>query len=241
MLRSTSAITEYRENREQDKKVRSHILSQKRSLSGMEKLGEVVFYPKKHVLVEAGQYNRYCYIVKKGRVLSYEICANGEERIYHFYEKNSVFLEDHVLFGEAAAVSFRTDCSTELIRIDKNTLLLALKRDPQLALDLIAASSGKFQSSMEQIRHEKNHSILWKICDLFLTFVDCYGEECMGQIYIREKISQQMISNMLGINRITAVRAIKELKEKGLIGQLEGYYYIADIERLLHFQQEIEK
>ena len=240
MPSTACAVMEYKENKLPEKEIKSYIISLNRGISRLEKLGESVYYPKKHVIVEAGQFTKYCYVVKKGRVLSYEICSNGEERIYHFNENHSIFLEENLLFGRPAAVSFRTACGTELIRIDRTSLMHAIKTDPQIALDIIESTSTKFQSSMEQVRHTRNYSIAWKICDLMISFAESYGVEYDGKILIREKISQQLISSMLGVNRITTVRAIKELKNLGLIGHSNGYYYANDMERLMEYQKSIE-
>ncbi|MGI6449974.1 MAG: helix-turn-helix domain-containing protein [Desulfitobacteriia bacterium] len=40
------------------------------------------------------------------------------------------------------------------------------------------------------------------------------------------KISQQFISNILSMNRITSARIIRKLKKLRLIEQTDGYYYI---------------
>ncbi len=212
-----------------------------RGISRLEKLGESIYLPKNHVLLEAGQWTNYCYVVKKGRVLSYELLINGEERIYHFHEKDSLFLEGNVLFGKPSTVGFKTACATELIRIHKNVLISAIQTDPQIALDVIESASTKFQASMEQVRHLRNYCISWKICDVLLSFADYNGVSIGDKVVIREKISQKTISNLLGVNRITTVRAMKELKNKGLVEQINGYYCINNVQDLMEYQQSLEQ
>ena len=210
-----------------------------RGISRLEKLGEEREVPKDHMLVEAGEIPKYCYIVKTGRVVSYEFSVGGEERIYNFNENNSLLLESYVLFDTMVPVNFKTTLPSKIVYIDKETLVKAISSDPQICMDVMQSMHLKFNSSMEQIRHANFHNASWKICDLLLMFADCYGVDYDGKVLIKEKISQQLLSNLLGINRVTAVRAIKELKDMALIEQVNGYYCIRDIDKLKRHQAHL--
>lgn len=210
-----------------------------RGISRLEKLGQKKKVPKDYMLVEAGEIPKYCYIVKSGRVVCYEYSVSGEERIYNFNETNSLLLESYVLFDTVVPVNFKATVPTELICIDKETLMNAITSDAQIGMDIMQSLHIKFNSSMEQIRHANFHNASWKICDLLLMFAERYGVEYDGKILIKEKISQQLLSNLLGINRVTAVRAIKELKDMSLIEQVNGYYCIRDVEKLKRHQERL--
>lgn len=225
--------------RGQERPVYSHLLYLPDKSQKLIPFGETVAYPKDYVLLDAKEQAEYCYVVKSGRILSYEIYANGEERIFHFYEKGGLFLEENVLFGQKSSFCFRTACETELIRIDKERMECAIRQDPQLAFDIIETASAKYLSAMEQLRHGKNYNIAWKICDLLLSFADYNGKQYGKRVYLREKISQQTISDLLGVNRITTVRTIKKLKDLGLIERVRGMYCIPDVKALTEYQKKI--
>lgn len=217
----------------------SRLLYLPRGISRLARLGEIKSYPKDHILVRAGSKVQCCYIVKSGRVEAYEYTFGGEERIYNFNEKNSMMLEANVLFDYPAPINFKTAQPSELISIDKETLVEAIANDAEISMDIMESLAIKFMSSMEQIRHANFHNAAWKICDLLLVFAERYGVPYDGKILIKEKISQQLLSNLLGINRVTAVRAIKELKEMSLIEQINGYYCIRDLTRLKRHQERL--
>ena len=219
----------------------SYLIQLPRGTSRLETIGEPISCHKNYVLARAGQVPKYCYVVKSGRVVSYEYSANGEERIYNFNERNSVLLETNVLFDKIIPVNFKTMMPSELLRIDKQTLLDAVMKDPQLALDLMESTSMKFLSAMEQIRQYNIHNASWKICNFLLIFASHYGVPYDGKILIEEKISQQMMSSMLGINRITVVRAIKDLKNMALIENINGYYCIRNVEKLRRHQRMLDE
>ena len=128
----------------------------------------------------------------------------------------------------------------EAICISKRTLMRAIMEDPEIAMDVIQSLSTKFVTAMEQLRNVNHFSAEWRLCDLLLNYADFYGVPYDGKILIQEKISQQVMSNLLGINRITAVRAIKDLKDMGLIENINGFYCIRDIEKLKRHQERLE-
>ncbi len=217
----------------------SRLLYLPRGIARLERLGEKRKFPKNHILVQAGEHVKNCYIVKYGRVAAYEYTLSGEERIYNFNEENSILLEANLLFDYASPICFKTVLPSELVCVDKKTLVDTINSDPQVSMDIMESLATKFLSSMEQIRHANFHNASWKICDLLLIFADRYGVPYDGKILIKEKISQQLLSNLLGINRVTAVRAIKELKEMSLIEQINGFYCIRDVERLKRHQRRL--
>ena len=210
------------------------------NIQRLEKLGTLRHYPKNFVLIEPGELATHCYIVKKGRIIAFEFTPMGEERVYNFMEENSILLESNLIMEIPAQVYFRTTQETDLICIEREELLTAMSKDQELTMDIISALSYKFFSSMDQIRQECCHNATWKFCNLLLIFADRFGEEYDGKVLIHEKVSQQMLSNLLGINRITAVRIVKELKEQMLLELINGYYCIRDIDKLKVYQNKAD-
>ena len=206
----------------------------------LEKLGVVRHFPKNFVLIEPGEVAQYCYIVQKGRIITFEFTPAGEERVYNFMEENSLLLEANMLMEQPVQVYFKTTKPTDLICIDRAVLLKAMQEDMKLTMDVISAISYKFFSSMDQIRQECCHNATWKFCNLLLIFADRFGKAYDGKVLIEEKVSQQMLSNLLGINRVTVVRIVKELKELNLIEQVNGFYCIREIAKLKEYQNKAD-
>ncbi len=224
------------------KKGISYMVYSQKGMDRLEQLGKKLVYPKDFTVADSDEPTPYCYLVKKGCVVSYEYYENGEKRLYRFHEKNALFLEANVLFDRPPSISFKTICKTELICIDKKSLMEAMREDGEFALQIMESTSDKFFTYMEQVRYEKNHDVTWRICDLFLDLADYYGVPVIygKKMMIRQKISQQLIAEMLGVNRITAVRSIKKLKDMGLIEKDHCYYVISDMEKLIEFQSTLK-
>lgn len=225
------------------KKGITYLVYNRNSIEKLEQMGKKLVYPKNYVIAEPDHLTPFCYIVKKGCVVSYEYYDNGEKRLYRFHDQNALFLEANVLFDRAPSLGFKTTCKTELICLSKRDLLEAIKDDPNLAIQIMESTSEKFFTYMEQVRYEKNHDVCWRICDLFLDLAQYYGIPVIygKKVMIRQKLSQQLISEMLGVNRVTIVRAIKKMKELGLIEQDKKYYSIVDVDKLKEYQDSLEE
>lgn len=209
---------------------------------GMERLeyyGFTKTVQKGEILAEAGEDCKYCYIVKSGRIIAYEYMMSGSERVYSYNEKNSLIIEECILLGLKPPVSFKADVRSEVICLDQEAVTKATREDPDIALAMMKYLSYKYVSSMEQIRFANCHSASWKVCNLLLMMAENYGEPYNEYIMIREKLSQQLISSMLGINRITVVRVMKDLKELNLVAHINGYYCIRDVEALRRHQTQM--
>ena len=106
------------------------------------------------------------------------------------------------------------------------------KKDIDIVMDICRSLAGKFLSAMGQIRSGQQKSAEWKICRLLEIFMENYGQPYDGKILLAEKISQQMMADMLGMNRVTITRKFKELRELSLVEQINGYICVRSPEAL---------
>ncbi|GHV79350.1 hypothetical protein AGMMS49944_11410 [Spirochaetia bacterium] len=205
--------------------------------SRFEKIGTLQKYPKDTVIIEPGEIPQCCYAVKKGCIIGYEYNEGGDERVYDVQMMGSLMLEALLFMnggrGIPSPVYFKAVKNSELIRIEKHALIREMQEDPRLTLDIIESISNKFFSAMDQLRELKCHDTEWRLCNLLRMFSDCYGvPHDTKKIIIAEKISQQTLSNLLGVNRISITRIMKKLRDMGLVEQINGYYCITDIDKL---------
>ena len=217
-----------------------HLFYLPRGISRLEKLGEPMSLEAGTEIVSPGDVPEYCYIIKSGRVLCYEYSYSGEQRIYNIMEPGSVILEEFLLFDKPCPIIFETLTDAELVKIEKCDLKRALKHDIDIVMDICESITSKFLSSMEHLRVSHQQNASWKICKMLLVYAQHYGTEYDGKTLIQEKISQQMLADLLGLNRITVTRKIKELKELALIEVINGYICIRDTEQLTNHMDALE-
>ncbi|TCX53506.1 Crp/Fnr family transcriptional regulator [Dehalobacter sp. 14DCB1] len=202
--------------------------------------GKELFFKKNSVIASPGDVMEGFYFVKEGRVIASEFSPKGNERIMCILEKSSIFLESNVLFNIPVFCYFKTTVDTILIFLKREVLLDLLTKDLNVTLFLLQSLTKKFYSNMNHIDELLYHDKEWGMCNLFLTFAENFGVEEDTKTKLNIKISQQFVSNLLGINRITTLRIIKKLKELKLIEQTNGYYYIKDIQKLRDYQTMLQ-
>ena len=193
----------------------------------LEDLGEHIFLPKNSTLVEVGDEINYCYQVVSGRVISLEYTPEGTMHIFYIFEKGSIFLESNLLTDTPAAISFQTLEATELLRIDKESLYRSMRDNPEISLFLLKSMSYKYYSAMDQVRENYNHSASWRVYNLLSLMASNFGAP-RGDDWVKIgfKLSQQMIGDLLGMNRTTVCNIIKELKDSETLEIVNGYYCI---------------
>ncbi|NBJ16615.1 MAG: Crp/Fnr family transcriptional regulator [Dehalobacter sp. 4CP] len=202
-------------------------------------LGENFFLTKNSILVSPGYVPNGLYYVKDGRVKASTYSPNGNENIRGLQEKGSIFLEHNILFNIPTDCYFMTIEDSNILFIKKEDLLNLLKADFDVMLFITQSITCKFMVTNHLLNELLVYDSEWRICRLLLTFADSFGMEIENKIKLNLKISQQFISDMLGVNRATTIRAIKKLKEMNLIEQTNGYYFIKDLQQLKKYQTEL--
>jgi CRP/FNR family transcriptional regulator len=226
--------------RETQKEMPSRLLRFPREVLAFEKFGSIKSLPKNTVFIEPGNIPNYCYLVKKGCAVGFEYNSSGNEQIYNIMLPGSLIMEMNLILNESSPIFFKTIKPSILICIDRDTLLKEMGADFNVVINIVKSISYKFLVAMEQVRENQCHEATWKCCNLLLMFAEIYGIPYEGKILIKEKISQQMLSDILGVNRITVNRIIKKLKEMDLIVQINNYYCIHNIEKLKTHMEYLE-
>jgi len=203
-------------------------------------VGEEFFFIRNTVLVSPGDIPDGFYYVKDGRVKACTYSPKGNENILGLIEKGSIFLESNTLFNIPSDCYFKTIEASNLLFFKKEDLLNLLKTDFNVTLSILQSITCKFLANLHSVNELLVYDAEWRICRLLLTFADNFGIETENKIKLNIKISQQFISDMLGVTRGTTIKVINKLKEMNLIEQTNGYYFIKDLQRLKKYQAEIQ-
>lgn len=201
-------------------------------LEKIKKFGVEVILPKDHILLKEGEVPDCCYYIERGQVVSYEYNAMGSERVFSINDPGSLVLVPSMIITHPVILNFKTSKPTKLIKINNQMLYGLIASEPEIAADMIYLLSGKLISTIEQYRESGNYSVKWRVCNLFLTLAESSGVEYDGKLLIQQKVSQQSMANRIQANRVTVAKAIRELKDLGLVEYINGYYCIRDVARL---------
>lgn len=207
----------------------------------MEEIGRIVSFPKDYVIYEYGDKNiPDCYVLLSGSVKVYEYTVNGNEHIFNVLRKNELFFIQTAILGHMPNLTFITMTESQLIRVPQKTFYQELISNHEFALWILKITSSELARTRRRLREGDNFNITWKICNMLLKFARQSGVDYDGKILIQEKISQQSMANMLRVSRITVARTIKELKDLGLLENINGFYCLRSMEQLRRHMKAIE-
>lgn len=195
-------------------------------------LGERKCFKKNEIILYPGEKLNYMYILVEGKVLVLTNSLNGL-LIYDFLLlPNCIIAEMCVNDKIECPSTFKCLEDSEIILISKDTIKNILKSDYDIASYLHNVTTNLFFRFFHQANEYATSSTEERITNILIEFAEEFGENNDGEIKINFNLSQQFISNLVGVKRITTARIIKKLKDENSIKLYESYYYIKDINKL---------
>ena len=207
----------------------------------LDDLGQLIHCPSGMALNEVGLVPSCCYYLKRGRIICCEMTERGEQSIYDYIDPGTLFLEEYLLFDRPCPILYKPMIDSDLIKISADTIKYAYGHNFQIVTEICENLADKMTTSVNRHRMETKHNASWKICQMLLFYAQNYGAlTSAGQIRIDLSVSQQKLADLLGMNRVTVTKKLKELKEQGLIEVRSRHYYIPDVDQIIDYMLEIE-
>ncbi|MDR1815850.1 MAG: Ig-like domain-containing protein [Clostridiales Family XIII bacterium] len=208
-----------------------------RCVEKLKAAGETRAFPKGAIVAHPGDSAPSCFLVLEGSVEAYTYTPAGAENVFMIHDAGYFFLEPQCLGEIPVMVYFRATEATVLLELPRDRLLFAMEEDFELAEYFIGILCEKFTWAIRHATDIATHGAMWRLCDLLVNLMNAHGEEQSdGSVVIRKRISQQTLSNMLHVNRVTVVRLIKDLKEAGILDSAHGTVRVFDREKLIRFR-----
>ncbi|MDL2307175.1 Crp/Fnr family transcriptional regulator [Desulfovibrio sp. OttesenSCG-928-C06] len=175
--------------------------------------GSLRSYPTGVVLLEAGTQAEYLYYILEGEIAVTAISQGGEE-------KNIFFVKNKMFYGEAHVFADHLNLFRITAAKPVKAVLFGLDKARRLFADnerfrerfLISLSQKAFAMSAEiasLVSDSSEERIYNCLLDLEANRKNRHDE--------RIRITQQEISTILGMHRVTVSRALNRLEERGLI------------------------
>lgn len=197
-----------------------------------EQVGNKVKYSKGEIIIHANDQLRDIYILLNGKAKQYVMSEEGREKILFILEPGEI-LGDISLF-EQREIGFYVEAieNSELLHLTMLNLTEVLRKYPEFNLYIFSSLSKKARDLVDQIEDTCFKDAETRVCDLLIKLAFYEGKMNKESSIITFRTSQQFISDMLGINRITAVKIIKNLKMMGLLDVKGNKYIINDLSLL---------
>ncbi len=169
------------------------------------------------VLFYEGDEAEYLYILLSGRVKVCLLGEEGKEIILTVLEPNSYFGEMAILDSSRRSATVITLEPSTLIGWSRSEFLRLVLGDETLARKILAHLVGCLRRANDQIRTMAMFDIHGRVVRTLLRLAREQGMRENTRILIDPRPSQEMLAHMVGCQRETVSRAMRDLQASGYI------------------------
>ncbi len=174
--------------------------------------GQIREFNKGNLLFLEGEPANRLYIILKGWIKLFKGTASGEETILQMLSSGDAIMESAVFLNSMLPVSAQVVEDAMLLSIPAPVLREQIKKNNELAMNLLATMSHRSQGLIRQIENARLKSvderIGWFLLKLLL-------EQGRISRYVELPYDKALIASYLDMKRETFSRALGRLKEKG--------------------------
>ncbi|AFL98538.1 cAMP-binding protein [Desulfitobacterium dehalogenans ATCC 51507] len=195
-------------------------------------VGKKIRYNQGEILIYADDQVEDVYFLLSGKAKQYVMSEEGREKILFILQSGDI-VGDFSIF-EKGETGFYVEAieDLELLHLTLSDLQEALRKYPEFNLYILSSLSKKARNLVAQLEDTCFKDAETRVCDLLIELAFYEGKMDKDNPKITFRTSQQFISDMLGINRITTVKIIKNLKLMGLLDVRGNQYTINDLSLL---------
>jgi CRP/FNR family cyclic AMP-dependent transcriptional regulator len=174
------------------------------------------------ILMEDDESNQSLFIIAKGEVKVVLTAEDGREAILASLKEGDFFGEMSLLDQEPRSATVRAVEESRLLTIRREDFLQAMKKQPDLALTLLAEMSRRLRKSNRQISSLALMRVYGRVAATLLQLMEERGirsktKDGKSMIVVKDRPTQQFIADMSGTTRETVSRVLNFFQKKGYI------------------------
>jgi CRP-like cAMP-binding protein len=189
-------------------------------------------YARGETIFEQGDPADGFFCVIEGWAKLYRPREDGEEVVVAIFSKGETFAEVAMFLGGRYPASCEAVSPSRILKIDAANLRRAVLAEPQLAFDMLAASSLRLRELVDEIEQLKARSAPQRIADFFVKRADA----TVGPARITLPYEKALIASRLGMKPESFSRALAKLTDFGVVVERDSVL-IPDIETLAAFAE----
>ncbi len=186
-----------------------------------------------HVLFTAGEACRGLYVVERGRVRIFRTSPEGKEQVLHIESAGRAVAELPLFDGGSYPASAMTMEETRLVFLPRADFEYLYRAHPDIAHAIIRALGARLRHLVQVTETLAFRDVAARLAMWLADLADRAGKPTPRGVEVALRRTQEELSLELGTARESVSRAMKQLREKGLIEPLgRNRILIPDVERL---------
>lgn len=155
------------------------------------------------------------YIVQRGAVNVHRVTAAGKEQVIHVFRTGDSFAEIAVASPTGYPADARAQEATQVLLVHKDGMLDLLKRQPELALRMLASMSSHLRVLVGQIEDLTVRDVQTRLANWLLK--RCPDPHSQSPVRIELTATKRVLAAELGTISETLSRTLARFREQRLI------------------------
>ncbi len=170
-------------------------------------------YRKDQVVFSDGDPGDGFFTVVSGRIKVFKISPEGKEQIFHFFGPGDVFGEVAVFTGCGYPANAEAQTKAEALFFPRDAFIGLIKRDPSLALNMLATLSWRLHKFSGLIEDLSLREVPSRLAAHLLYLSDCQK----GAADVQLEITKGQLAALIGTIPETLSRIMTKMMRQGLI------------------------
>ncbi len=181
------------------------------------------FVPSEFIFWD-GDTPEWFYIITEGKVKVLKHSSSGKEFIIAFFGPGEMFGEVAVFENKPYPASAQAVDEAKVVGIKREEFLSFLAHRPQVVLRILNVLGGRLREAQNRLRDFAGERVEQRLAGVLFMLSSKLG--------LTLPFTRQNIADMVGTTTETAIRVMRRLKDRGIIGSARGKITILDREKL---------
>lgn len=179
---------------------------------------EIAEYARGQGIVNQGDEADAMYVIVSGRAKVVMSHDSGREAILSILGPNDFFGEMSLFDDRPRSASVQALEPCRALRLRKRTFLEILRKNPDVAIELIGALVGRLRDANRKIETLALIDVYGRVARLLLD----QAKDVDGQLVIPHPLRKTEIADMVGASREMVSRVMSDFEKRGFIGTVNG-------------------
>lgn len=186
---------------------------------------KIKVYKKRETLFEEGDYPRYLFFVKSGKVKVFKTNDDGKDYIINIHRPGDFVGYVDLIQSDEYTESAAALEDTEVSLIPKEDFQTLLYGNRDVASQLIKMLADNIAEKEEQLLHLAYNSVRKRVADAIIYLSEKEDKEDI-------QILRDDLARIVGTAKESVIRMLTEFKQDGYIEIIDGNIYIRDKDKL---------
>jgi len=156
--------------------------------------------------------------VFSGKLKLYKTGVNGRLQIVRLASAGDLLGYRSLISDEPYSATAEVIDEAMVCFIDKTTFFDVLRRNPQLALEMMKKLCRELREAEDHVMDVAQKSTRERMAALLLTLKEAYGSPILGGGFsLGIELSREEMAEMIGTTQETVIRLLSELRSQGVV------------------------